>query len=697
MMGEKTKITAGHLARTACVYVRQSTPGQVLNNQESRRLQYGLQTRAKELGWQTVMMIDEDLGRSGGGGVERPGFQKLLTAVCENRIGIVLSVDASRLSRNGREWHTLLEFCAVVGCLLGDGRAIYDPGLPDDRMLLGMKGTFNEMESSVLRQRSHDARRQKAERGELFLNLPAGYVKVGRNAIAVDPDQRVRDAIQHVFRKFAEFRSIRQVFLWFRQEGIELPFRSLSTGVHGWQVVWKLPVYNTVHQILTNPIYAGAYSYGRKTRRAIIEEGRKRLVHEVRRSPEDWKILIRDNHEGYIVWDEYERNLGLIAANEPKVKGAVRNGGALLTGMLRCGHCTHKLQVVYSGTSRVGRYLCQGRRSHTDGATCISFGAADVDETVAAAVLRAVQPLGVEAALHAVEDRGKDASERARLAELALEEALFQADQARARFEAVDPRNRNVIGNLSRTWDDRLEVVRERESQLEAARSQLQLQEPTSGERAAYLALGADLEQAWNHENVTTGMRKHILRAVLVEIIATVSAEQIGLVLHWQGGDHTELSVRRRRSGQTRIATDADTDDMIREFARLMPDRAITAFLNRAGKRTGKGNNWTEARVRAYRSHRGIAVYREGEREERNELTQTEAAARLNTSARTMNRLIKSGVIPARQACKGAPWVISADALELPGIALALNKGASPSASDTEQQTFYFQQRREVS
>lgn len=689
MRGEQTRITAGHLARAACVYVRQSSLGQVRNNLESQRLQYGLQARAKELGRREVMTIDEDLGRSGGGGVERPGFQKLLSAVCENRIGIVLSVDASRLSRNGREWHTLLEFCAVVGCLLGDGRGIYDPGLPDDRMLLGMKGSFNEMESSLLRQRSHDARRQKAERGELFLNLPAGYVKVGRDAIALDPDQRVRDAVRHVFRKFTELRSIRQVFLWFRQEGVELPYRSLDTGVHGWRVAWKLPVYNTVRQILTNPICAGAY--GRTKRRRVIEEGLRRIVNEVRRNPEEWAILIRDNHEGYISWEEYERNRGLIAANEPKIKGAVREGGALLTGLLRCGHCTHKLQVVYSGNSGVGRYLCQGRRSHTDGTTCISFGAGDVDEAVAAAVLRAVEPLGVEAALGALKERGKEAAERARLAELALEEARFQADQARARFEAVDPRNRNVIGNLSRAWEERLEVVREREARLEAARSQLQLQEPTPCERAAYLALGADLEQAWNHENVTTAMRKHILRAVLVEIIVTVSADRIDLVLHWEGGDHTGLSVRRRKSGLTRIAADADTGTMIRELARLMPDRAITAFLNRAGKRTGKGNAWTEARVRAWRSHHGIAVYRDGERQERNELTQTEAAARLKVSARTMNRLIKRGVVPARQACKGAPWVISADALEMPEVARALKKGVYPPAPDDEQKTFCFQ------
>lgn len=690
MTNDGSRITADHLARAACVYVRQSSPDQVRHNLESQHLQYALQTRARGLGWDAVETIDEDLGRSGTGSVVRPGFQKLLTAVCEGRIGIVLSVDASRLARNGREWHTLLEFCAVVGCLLGDANSVYDPALPDHRMLLGMKGTVSEMEGSVLRQRSLDARRQKAARGELFLNLPAGYVKVGRDAIVMDPDERVRDAIRHVFRKFSELRSVRQVFLWFRDEGIELPYRSLHTGAPGWQVAWRLPLYNTVHRILTNPIYAGAYAYGRKTRRTVIEDGRKRVVQEARRHPEDWKVLIRDSHESYIGWDEYERNRALIAANEPTLRGAVRKGGAVLTGLLRCGHCRHKLQVLHSGSSRVSRYQCQGRRGHTDGSTCISFSARDVDDAVVAAVLRAVQPLGVEAALHAIEDRGKEAAERIRLAELALEDARFKADQAQARFEAVDPRNRNVIGNLSRSWEERLAVVREREDEVATMRLALQSEKPTPEEHAAYLSLGADLERAWHHENVTTQMRKHVLRAVLVEIIVTLMADRIDLVLHWHGGDHTELSVRRRKTGQTRTAADVDTVETIRELARLMPDRGIIAFLNRARKRTGKGNTWTALRLRAFRSNHGIPVYCEGERQQRNELTQTEAAARLNISARTMNRLIRSGVIPARQACKGAPWVIPADALESAAVRRSLEDGTFPSAPDPGQKSLDF-------
>ena len=268
--------------------------------------------------------------------------------------------------------------------------------------------------------------------------------------------------------------------------------------------------------------------------------------------------------------------------------------------------------------------------------------------------------------------------------------ARFKADQAQTRFEAVDPRNRNVIGNLSRSWEERLAVVREREDEVATMRLTLQSEKPTPEERAAYLSLGADLERAWHHENVTTQMRKHVLRAVLVEIIVTLMADRIELVLHWHGGDHTELSVRRRKTGQTRTAADVDTVETIRELARLMPDRGIIAFLNRARKRTGKGNTWTALRLRAFRSNHGIPVYCEGERQQRNELTQTEAAARLNVSARTMNRLIRSGVIPARQACKGAPWVIPADALESAAVRRSLEDGTFPSAPDPGQKPLDF-------
>ena len=307
-----SKIASDHLARQAFVYVRQSTQDQVLRNHESRRRQYGLAERARHLGWPEPVVIDDDLGRSGGG-VARPGFERLLVAICEGRAGIALAVEASRLARNGRDWHTLLEFCGLVGCLLADEDGVYDPRLPNDRLLLGMKGTMSEMELSILRQRSLEALRQKARRGELFLNVAVGFVKVRHDRIALDPDLRIREALGLVFGKFAEFQSIRQVHLWMRQEQVLLP--TVETGEDGRRIVWKLPVYNTVRSLLTNPIYGGAYAFGRTMSRITVENGRKRVSRGLRRDREEWDVLIVEHHEGYIPWAEFERNQRLIADN----------------------------------------------------------------------------------------------------------------------------------------------------------------------------------------------------------------------------------------------------------------------------------------------------------------------------------------------------------------------------------------------
>ena len=368
---DDARITADHRSRSACVYVRQSTGDQVQNNLESQRLQYGLADRARDLGWSQVEVIDEDLGRSAGGG-ERPGFERLLAAVCSGTVGIVLSSEASRLSRNGREWHSLLEFCAVVGCLLGDRDTIYDPRLAHDRFLLGLQGSVYELELSVLRQRSREAQWQKAGRGELFTSVAIGYVRVGTDRIEMDPDQRIRDAIALVFRKFAEFGSGRQVHLWFRQERLDLP--AVRYGPRGRDVVWKPPVYNSIKKILANPTYAGAYAWGRSITQVDLAGGHKRVARQLRSNPEDWPILIRDHHDGYISWEDYQRNQRMIADNAGSMasaRRAVRQGSGLLAGLLRCGHCGRKLQVNYRGSSARATSAA-GARTRTADAVCRS-------------------------------------------------------------------------------------------------------------------------------------------------------------------------------------------------------------------------------------------------------------------------------------------------------------------------------------
>ena len=685
-----SKVDRDHLARQALVYVRQSTRDQVEHNHESRRRQYGLVNRARILGWAEPVVIDDDLARSGGG-IARPGFERLLLAICEGRVGIVLAVEASRLARNGRDWHTLLEFCGLVGCLLADEEAVYDPRLPNDRLLLGMKGTLSEMELSLLRQRSLEALRQKARRGELFLSVAVGYVKVPRDRIAKDPDRRVQEAIALVFRKFAEYQSMRQVHLWLRQENILLP-AAVWNG-EGRQIVWKLPVYNSVRAILTNPVYAGAYAFGRTGSRVTVENGRKRVSRGHRREQEEWDVLIVEHHEGYVPWPEFERNQRLIADNANcrglMARGSVRRGEALLAGLLRCGHCGRRLHVSYSGTrGDCVRYGCRGAHINHGAGQCIAFGGLRVDAAVGAEVVRLLSPLGVEAALTAVSVREEEASELRRQAGLALTQARYEADLARRQYDAVDPANRLVAAELERRWNDRLAAVQQQEERLAAlAAAQPESLSPVETDRL--MNLGADLETVWNHPSASAETRKRILRTVLEEIVVTLAEGRIELLLHWRGGDHTRLSVRRNRTGQHRWSTDAEVGALIRTLARQQADGRIAATLNRLGKKTGRGNAWTEVRVRSFRKYHRVPVYRPGEMAERGEVTVNEAAARLKIGRMSVLRLIASGTIEAQQVCEGAPWVIPE--AQLADLEATISSGGRPRTGDPNQKVLDLQ------
>jgi len=684
-----TKITSEHLARSAYVYIRQSTADQLVHNHESRRRQYGLVDRARQLGWTTVEVIDDDLGRSGSG-ITRPGFERLLAAICEGRVGAVLAIEASRLARNGRDWHTLIEFCGLVGTIIVDEDGIYDPRHSNDRLLLGMKGTMSELELSLFRQRSQEALKQKARRGALILGVAAGYVKVGRDRIEKNPDQRVQDALKLVFSKFAEFQSARQVHIWLRDEGIELPVKSRNAEARG--IIWRLPAYNIVHNILTNPIYAGACAFGRTTSRVSVENGRKRVRRGVHRPMTEWDVLIKDHHEAYITWDEFERNQSVIANNatgkgSATVKGAVRRGELLLPGLLRCGHCGRKLHVSYSG--KLGRYNCYGARTNHGTARCISIGGLGIDAAVSTEVLRHLKPLGVDAAVKAIEGQTSETSAAQRQLELSLQQARYEAAHARRQYDAVDPANRLVAGELERRWNEALQAVNKLEGEIAAIVAR---KPPPLGERERQLLiqLGADLELAWSHPAATAATRKRILRAALSEIVVRKEGSVIDLILHWQGGDHTalQLKLRLNAAGRQHWPVPEDTTSLVRELARLMPDRQIARLLNRCGKPTGYGNGWTQERVRGFRNHHDIAVYRDGEWAERGEITLDAAAEIIGVSKMTALRMIRRGDVKGRQVCKGAPWVIKVEDV----AAFDVQKRSSGSVTpNPAQQTFVFQ------
>jgi len=683
-----SKISPEHLARGAYVYVRQSTADQLRHNHESRRRQYALADRARTLGWSEVVVIDDDLGVSAGG-VARPGFERLLAAICGGQVGAVVSIEASRLARNGRDWHTLLEFCALVGCVIVDEGGVYDPRSVNDRLLLGMKGTMSEMELSLLRQRSVEALKLKAARGDLHTTVAIGYVRSEGDRIELDADLRIREAIAAVFTRFALAGSVRQVLLWFRQERIELPAAVYDDGRR--TVVWRLPVYNTVLKILTNPVYAGAYAFGRTETRVRIEAGRKRVVRGHRRAQEHWQVLIQEHHEGYIDWDHYEHNQRVIADNTNMrgnmARGALRRGEALLAGLLRCAHCGRKLHVAYSGADGdTARYHCKGAAiNHGSPQACISFGSLRVDEAVSREVLIALRPIGVQAALHAIEQRADDDDAKRRQLELALEQARFEAARAQRQFDVVDPGNRLVAAELERRWNERLAEISRREAEIEALQA---LTRPalSPDQHADLMAMGADLPRAWSHPAAGNEVRKRILRCVIREIVARIAETRIELVIHWQGGDHTELSVVKNRVGQHRWTTDVEVQTLIAQLARQLNDGTIASLLNRLGHQTAKGHTWTEMRVRSFRGDHRIAVYKAGEREARGELTLEQAADALGTSKMTVLRMIGAGSLPGTQACKGAPWVIKAIDVQRPEIRAAVATPARGPLPDDPRQ-----------
>jgi len=457
------KIRAQHLSRKAILYVRQSSAYQVSHNLESQKLQYAMQDRLRQLGWQEIEVIDEDLGRSAAGTQMRAGFERMVAEVCLGRVGAVAAREVSRFARNSREWQQLVEVCRVVDTVLVDQETVYAPRQSNDRLLLGLKGSLNEYELDLLRQRSLEARREKAKRGELIVAAPVGYRKTEDQRLEKDPDLRVQEAIRLVFRQFDEVGSVRQTLLWFLEHALQLPACTPRGEVH-----WQRPRYGSVYQILTNPIYGGAYAYGKTERTTRYEDGEPRQSD--RRKPRaQWLALIPDAHEGYVSWQEFERIQRSISANVRMSgqAGASRSGVALLAGLLRCRRCASKLTLHYTGNHHdVLRYSCHRGWLDKGQARCIAFGGLQVDAAIAREILRVVQPGAIEAAVMASEEEIKKREEALAALERDLQAARYAAQRAQKQYDATDPENRLVADELERRWNQALQRVRELEGRI---------------------------------------------------------------------------------------------------------------------------------------------------------------------------------------------------------------------------------------
>jgi len=437
------------LQRKAVVYVRQSTPQQVQSNLESQRRQYELVDVARRRGFANVEIIDDDLGRSASGAVERPGFDRLVAALCAGQIGAVLCFDASRLARNGRDWHHLLELCGLVDARVIDLDGVYDPCRPNDRLLLGMKGSISEFELGIIRSRMYDAGRSKAKRGELRISTPIGYNWDRDLGLGFDPDRRLQEVIRLVFHKFRELGSARQVLLWMASQNIHFPYPSNGRSLTSFE--WRPIRYRNVISILKNPFYAGVYVYGKSEKRTAIIDGRARKTYGHHKPMDAWDVFIKGHHEGYISWMEYERNQALLAGNTYGRVGDTksgRGGRALLAGLICCARCGRRLNVVYNGRYPRPVYRCDRSNLQLGQRRCFGFGGKRIDEIIAAEMLRAVVPMAIAAAEEAERMLRDEDNDRRRIAELELQQARYDASLAERRYAACDPDNRLIAAQL---------------------------------------------------------------------------------------------------------------------------------------------------------------------------------------------------------------------------------------------------------
>ncbi len=602
-----SKVEARHLRLRAVVYVRQSTPRQVLANQESTRRQYQLAERARQMGWAApqIEVIDEDLGLSGVGSQARTGFQRLVAAIGLGEVGVVLVTEVSRLSRRNSDWHRVIELCAVFRTLIADEDGVYCAQDPNDRLLLGVKGTLFAAELHILRARMRGNLLNKARRGELALRLPVGYRRLGDGTVVLDPDDAVRGVLERIFERFALLRNGRAVQRYLAEHRLRMP-RLVQQGADAGRIDWVRPTYQMVQQVLTSPVYAGVFVYGR--RKQETAPGDPPAVTLRRQPLEEWDIVVPGVYPAYISHDQYLLNRRQLRDNlynfAAKGRGAPRAGRTLLQGLVVCGRCGRRMSVSHG--SQYPRYQCQRAQIDYAMPLCQAFPVRHLDRAAGELFLEAVEPAAIETTLTALAALERERQALDRHWRLRLERARYEVQRAQRQYDAIEPENRLVARELETRWNAALQALEQLEQEYAVVR-RTELLPLDEAEQHAVRRMAEDLPALW-HAGTTTDLdRKRLLRLVVREVVLTVRAEgrSAKAVVVWSGGATTCHEVRCPPLGW-HVRTEAEVIARLRELAAKHPDHRIAAQLNAEGLRTRTGRAWTYARVHSMRKEHGI-------------------------------------------------------------------------------------------
>jgi len=646
-----SKVTASHLARTAYLYVRQSTLRQVVNNTESGQRQYALRQRAVALGWpaEQIVVIDQDQGRSGASAADREGFQRLVAEVGIGRAGIVLGLEVSRLARNNADWHRLLEICALTETLILDEDGLYDPGEFNDRLLLGLKGTMSEAELHFLRARLRGGILSKARRGELPTPLPVGLVSDPAGKVVLDPDQGVQQALRHLFQTFERTGSARAVVQAFERERLRFPAR-VRSGERKGELVWMPLRHWRVLRTLHNPRYAGAFVYGRRRTRKTPDG--KTTLQELTR--EQWTALIPDVHPGYISFDEFERNQRLLAGNAhaygaERAAGPAREGPALLQGLVVCGRCGRRMTVRYHHRRgvEVPDYQCIGESIQGGGPRCQTVPGKGIDVAIGELLLETVTPLALEVALTVQAELEARADEADRLRRSHVERARQRTELARRRYLAVDPDNRLVADTLEADWNDALRALQAAQDEYEHASAAAQA--ALSDEHKQRIRqLAADFPALWSDPATPERERKRMVR-LLIEDVTLNKTDAIHAHIRLRGGQTRSITLPIPPPAWKARETNPDTLALLDRLLDEHTDAQVAAELNAAGHRSGEGKRFTRRIVLGLRRDHNHPSHAERLRA-RSLLTLCETAALLGVSMSTIKAWHRAGLLTSEKA-----------------------------------------------